>query len=99
MGISGVQYSGSYGDNLFDTRSTRAAPVDNDTDFALSVAHTDLGYSAYKHNNIMAKGRTRKQSVMMHWVFEFIYSIYCATSTEKKIIRRCKHNKGSRVLR
>ena len=35
MGIPGVQYSGSYGANLFGTISTHTPPVDNDTTVAL----------------------------------------------------------------
>ena len=42
VGMSGVQYSESYGANLFGTSSTHATPVDDDTDFSLSVSHTAL---------------------------------------------------------
>ena len=45
MVMSGVQYSGSYGANVFVTISIHALPVDNDTYVALSVAHIDLNYS------------------------------------------------------
>ena len=46
MGILGVQYSVSYEENLFYTSSMYAPLVDNDKDFALSVAHNDLYHSA-----------------------------------------------------
>ena len=42
MDMSGVQYSGSYGENLFDTRSTYSPLVDNDMAVSLAVAHTAL---------------------------------------------------------
>ena len=35
MGMSGVQYSGSYGANLFSARSAHATPVDNSAAVAL----------------------------------------------------------------
>ena len=41
-GMSGVQYSGSYGANLFGTSSARAVLVDNDTAVVFSVAHTAM---------------------------------------------------------
>ena len=46
MGMPGVKYSGSYGNSFFGTSNTRAAPVDNDRDVVISVAHTALFYSA-----------------------------------------------------
>ena len=46
MGMLRVQYSGSFGENLFSTSSTHPLPVDNNMDVALSVAHTAMNYSA-----------------------------------------------------
>ena len=45
MGMSGVQYSGSYGANCFGAISTHAPPVDNYTFVAFSVVYTALHYS------------------------------------------------------
>ena len=45
MDMSGVQYSGSYGVNLFGAISTHAPPVDNNRDVTFSVAHNALYYS------------------------------------------------------
>ena len=44
--MSCVQYSGSYGDNLFGTSSTCAVLVDNNTYISLSVSRTALNYSS-----------------------------------------------------
>ena len=46
MGMSGVQYSGSYGENVLDTKSTHALLVDNYIDFACLSAHNALNCSA-----------------------------------------------------
>ena len=58
MGMSGVQYSGSYGTNLFGTSSTYAPPVDNYTAIAFSVSHTDLNYSEEQNNYRTTNGIT-----------------------------------------
>ena len=42
MGMPVAQYSGSYGENLFNTSSTHAPPVDNSMAVALSVAYTAM---------------------------------------------------------
>ena len=42
MVMLGVQYNGSYGAICFVTISARAMPVDDDTAFVFSVAHTAL---------------------------------------------------------
>ena len=60
MGISGVQYSGSYGANLFVTISTHTLSVNKDTSFALSVAHNDLQYSPENYNDRTTNGSTCK---------------------------------------
>ena len=60
MGISGVQYSASYGANLFGTFSTHARLVDNYIAISLSVAHTALYFSAEPQNDRMTNGITCK---------------------------------------
>ena len=45
MGMSGVQYSGSYGASFFVTSNTCDAPVDNYMSVSLSFLHTALTYS------------------------------------------------------
>ena len=42
MGMTGMQYSGSYGDNFFGTNITRYAPVDKDMNVSFSVVHIAL---------------------------------------------------------
>ena len=44
MGMSGMQYNGSYGANFFGTSSTHDFPVDNYMSVLLLVAHTALHY-------------------------------------------------------
>ena len=56
--MSGVQYSGSYGENLFDTRSTYSPLVDNDMAVSLAVAHTAMQYSGEHHNDRTNNGIT-----------------------------------------
>ena len=60
MGMSGVQYSGSYGANVFGTSITHAPLVDNYTAIALSVSHTDLHYSEEQQNYRTTNGSTCK---------------------------------------
>ena len=60
MGMLGIQYSGSYGANLFSTSSTCSTPVDNDTDVALSVAHSALRCLAKYQNARTTNGSTHK---------------------------------------
>ena len=45
IGMSGVQYSGSYWENCSGTISKRSVPVDNNMAVILSVVHTDINYS------------------------------------------------------
>ena len=42
--MSDVQYSGSYGANLFGTGSTNDLLIENNMAVALSVVHTALNY-------------------------------------------------------
>ena len=46
MGMSGVQYIGSYGKNFFGTSSKYAPPVDNDMAVALSVLNSFINCSS-----------------------------------------------------
>ena len=65
-------------DNCFGTSTKYAALVDNDTFFSLSVAHTALCYSPEHQKSITTNRSTRKEIVMMHWVFErFLQDILC----------------------
>ena len=60
MGMLGMQYSRSYGDNVFGTSSTHALLVDNNTSVAFSVAHTAMCYSKEHKNERKTNGDTRK---------------------------------------
>ena len=75
MVMSGMKYSGSYGAIFFGTISTHDPPFDKDTAVAFSVAHTALHCSSEKNNYRTTNGRTSKESVIMHWVFEQVLTV------------------------
>ena len=51
IGVSYVQYSGSYGDNLLGTSITHYLLVDKYTTVSLAVAHIDLHYLSEQYND------------------------------------------------
>ena len=56
--LIGMQYSGSYGDNLFGARSTHDPMVNIDTTVAFSVAYNALNYSKEYKNDRTTNGST-----------------------------------------
>ena len=82
---------------MFDTSITRAAPVDNDTAVAFSVAHTALCYSSEQNNYWTTNGCTNKLSVIMNRVFKrgfcILYFVISAEQNKQRIISRCKSYK------